>query len=796
MIGVLERGPTRANRGSLGTRLVFLAAALFVAGGAIAELVQVPAGSLTGIDQWSAHSAWGAGFYYSSDGSVLCHTAEFEGGEYQAYVRLFTSPVTDAGLVIRVAGKRLPVPMQAKVAKLSWVRLGAVRLPGGGVEIRIEPPQPGLASGHNLSALAFCSTPLDDRVGRVCAYSDWLRQELVRLEAPRPAPRTAGEALERQRELRGRLLDALGLAPLPERTPLNPQVTGRIEKDAYVIEKIVYESRPNHLVPALLYLPRDTGGSVPAVISAVGHWSYGKSSRAPQLRAIALARHGYAVLSLDPVYAWERGIPGNSEGFEPFVAGGAIAGHEVWDIVRGADYLETRPEIDATRLAVTGASGGGLQAFYAGAVDDRFDAIMPAVALWAMSELAVNGYYSGDNWVPGISRMGGMGSLIALAAPRAMLIMNVDADYSTSYACEQMVNAARPYFDVLGAGNEILHTIGKGSHDYTREMREASCAWADRWLKGTGDGLPVTEGDIENDLFEETDPALHVFEGGKIPAEGAETVQTIWSRRARELRDSLPDVPQELTARLHDDLLRMPPVGVPAVTETDHGLLVTTDPGVQVAALRLGNGPCAVIWVGEQDMRSEAMRAEVAALARHATVFVLEPRCAAMPEDLHILRHAAIVMGRPLAGQWAHDVLCLADYLFRDGQFESVRVAGRGCEMGLACLLAVLFDERIEAAGIDGMFCSFVQLVGHGSPASQIPGVLRVTDVKHIITAAGAHRIQLNKVLKSKDAVDIPSSEQPSLVFFEEWVQTQPPATSPASEPGRDNETTASGGRP
>ena len=111
--------------------------------------------------------------------------------------------------------------------------------------------------------------------------------------------------------------------------------------------------------------------------------------RKPQLRAIALARHGYAVL------AWIRlrlgtGIPGNSEGFEPFVAGGAIAGHEVWDIMRAADYLETRPEIDSTRLGVTGASGGGLQTFYAGAVDERFQAVMPAVALWPMSELAMN----------------------------------------------------------------------------------------------------------------------------------------------------------------------------------------------------------------------------------------------------------------------------------------------------------------------------------------------------------------------------------------------------------------------
>ncbi|MEI2726456.1 MAG: acetylxylan esterase [Verrucomicrobiota bacterium] len=425
-------------------------AVLVSAPAAWGELVIVPAKEMSGIESWKEGQSWGAGNFFSSSGAPLTKSVDFAGGEYAVYLRMYTSPSMEADIRILVNGKRLVPPMQAKVAKLGWVRLGSVVLPKGVAEIRVESPTPGTASSHNLAALAFSSTPLDDRVGRITTFTEWLRQELIRLEAPQPAPRTATEARERQQALRQKLLATLGLDPLPPRTPLNPKVAGRIEKDDYVIEKIAYESRPNHIVPALLYLPKNTTNPVPAVISAIGHWSSGKSSTKPQLRAITLARHGYAVLALDPAYAWERRIPGNSEGFEPFVAGGAIAGHMAWDIMRGADYLEMRPEIDAKRLGVTGASGGGLQTFYAGAVDARFTAVMPAVALWSMPELAVNAYYSGDNWVPGISRLGGMGNLIALTAPRAMLIMNVDADYSTSYACEQMVNAARPYYRLLG----------------------------------------------------------------------------------------------------------------------------------------------------------------------------------------------------------------------------------------------------------------------------------------------------------------------------------------------------------
>lgn len=752
-------------------RLSLWVIVVLVAARASGELVLLPATNMTGVAQWKQNQSWGAGPFFSTDGSALSQTVEFQGGEYQVYVRMFTSSTTDADLIIRVAGKRLPVPMQANVGKLAWLRLGVVTLPKGTVDIRVEPPQPGTASSHNLATLAFCSTPLEDRVGRVIAFSDWLRQELTRLEAPKPAPRTATEARERQREFRSQLLDVLGLNPLPPRTPLNPRVTARLDRDAYVIEKVAYESRPNHVVPALLYLPKNTTGPVPAVISAIGHWSSGKSSKKPQLRAIALARHGYAVLALDPAYAWERGIPGNSEGFEPFVAGGAIAGHMAWDIMRGADYLETRSEIDATRLGVTGASGGGLQTFYAGAVDERFDAVMPAVALWSMPELALNFYYSSDNWVPGISRLGGMGGLIALTAPRAMLVMNMDADFCTSYACEQMVNAARPHYRLLGTEDKILHTIGKGPHDYTREMREVTCAFVDRWLKQIGDGFPVPEADIEKDLFNEKDPALLVFEGGKISTNGAETVQTFWTAQATALRDALPENPQGLAAKLHDDLLRMPPLGVPNVVESGDGLLVTTDPGVQVAVRRLGSGHHAVIWVGERDFATEVQRKEVKNLATQATVFVLEPRGVATPDDLHILRHATIVMGRPLSGQWTYDVLCLVDHLARQRQFQSIRVAGRGLEMGLVCLLATLFDERIEAAGVEGMFSSFVQLVGHGNPASQIPGILRVADVAHIVNAAGTNRIQMNNLQRSKGAAKISSTAKRPPEFSLDWVK-------------------------
>ena len=745
---------------------------LFSTATALSEMVLIPANQMSGIESWKEGQSWGAGNFFSSDGSAASTNIDLEGGEYTLYARIFTSPVTDADLRIYVNDACLIPPMQAKVHKLGWVSLGTARLPAGQTTIRVEPSVPGVAGDQNFAAIALCSTPFDDPVGRIMAFTEWLRHELIRLEAPKPAPRTLAEAQAQQEFLRRELLNALGLDPLPPRTPLNPSVTGRIEREGYSIEKVSFESRPNHVVPALLYLPQNVEKPVPAIVSAIGHWSYGKSSNAPQLRGIALAKQGYAVLALEACYAWERGIPGNSEGFEPFVAGGAIAGHMVWDIMRGVDYLETRPDIDTTRLGITGASGGGLQTFYAGAVDTRFKAVMPAVALWSMPELAINFYYSGDNWVPGISRMGGMGTLIALTAPRAMLVMNMDSDYSTSYACEVMVNAARPYYRLYGAENRILHTIEKGPHNYTRRMRENTCAFVDRWLKEIGDGLPVPEAELEKELLDQEDPALFVFENGKIPTENAATVQSIWTEQARTLRDALPAHVSELPERLKQ-LLNMPALPVPTVIETGRGFLVATDPGLQIAVLRLGNGSRAVVWLGESDCNTEAERPEVQALAEHATVFVVEPRGAGMPNEMHILRHAPIVMGRPLSGMWTYDLLCVVDYLATSQQYSHILVAGKGMETGLACLMAALFDQRITSAAIDGLFSSFAQLVGHSNPAPQIHGILKLADIRHLAQESGRDRIFLNNMRfdQSTKIIGLESSSDRSKDFFTNWLQ-------------------------
>ena len=103
--------------------------------------------------------------------------------------------------------------------------------------------------------------------------------------------------------------------PLPERTPLRARVTGRIDRDKYTLEKVLFESRPNFLVSANLYLPRGYAGPRPAVLNVIGHSPAGKGTEKVQRRAIAQARKGIVSARVSdrwpitPMFAHHRVTP-------------------------------------------------------------------------------------------------------------------------------------------------------------------------------------------------------------------------------------------------------------------------------------------------------------------------------------------------------------------------------------------------------------------------------------------------------------------------------------------------------
>ena len=155
-------------------------------------------------------------------------------------------------------------------------------------------------------------------------------------------------------ERRRQWLDMLGLDPLPERTDLRAVVTGRLERDRHVVEKLHFQPIPGCRIAANLYRPRCIERPLPAIVYVCGHAKRSKCHYQPHPRWFA--RHGYVCLILDAIQIGENGgfhhgtysrdwWHWTSLGYTP-------AAVEVWAAMRAADYLQGRPDVNPDKLEI------------------------------------------------------------------------------------------------------------------------------------------------------------------------------------------------------------------------------------------------------------------------------------------------------------------------------------------------------------------------------------------------------------------------------------------------------------
>src|SRR6202165_5734816 len=167
--------------------------------------------------------------------------------------------------------------------------------------------------------------------------------------------RTVADAERRKTVVRQKLMAMMG--GLPEYNgPLNARVTGSIQADGFVIEKVIYESLPGYFVTADLYRPAQPG-RYPAVLLQSGHTQEGKTE--PQRLAANLALKGFVSLAFDPVGQGEREQTYDSQvdhplagwsvnehiqsGAQAILVGESVARYFVWDAKGAIDYLVRRP---------------------------------------------------------------------------------------------------------------------------------------------------------------------------------------------------------------------------------------------------------------------------------------------------------------------------------------------------------------------------------------------------------------------------------------------------------------------
>jgi hypothetical protein len=172
---------------------------------------------------------------------------------------------------------------------------------------------------------------------------------------------TEEEWLQRAAHIRRRILLAAGLLPEPQRTPLNPIVTGRVERGGYSVENVAFETFPGFYGTGNLYRPLGATGRVPAILTPHGHWRDGRVGTPPEnsaaARGVSFARQGYVAFAPDMVgYNDSRQIAGHRtfESPERWLWGLSALGLQLWNNVRALDFLCSLDDVDPKRIAATG----------------------------------------------------------------------------------------------------------------------------------------------------------------------------------------------------------------------------------------------------------------------------------------------------------------------------------------------------------------------------------------------------------------------------------------------------------
>ncbi len=381
-------------------------------------------------------------------------------------------------------------------------------------------------------------------------------QAAQRWEAEYEARTTPEEIAAYQKQSRERLIESMG--GLPARTPLNARTTGKIQREGYTVEKVIFESQPGLHVTGLLFLPDPARFKppYPGVVEPCGHSGNGKAHKSYQAMGALLALNGMVALVFDPIdqaerfqYRGERGpyVPGKDG---PELDG--ILGHQIvgaacillgrsmtrfllWDTMRAIDYLQSRPEVDPQRIGCTGNSGGGILTAYTVALDDRVQAAAPACYLNNLPvTLRTAGPQDAEHHCHAAMSAGPQQTdLLMLRAPVPTLLCEGTKDYFTIGGSWQTIRSAKRLYTRLGFAERIDIIENDAPHNYDRPLREGVVRWMSRWLLHRDE--PIVEPEMELLSNEE---ALCAPGGKVMNLPGAVGVRS--QRRLRERVGSPP----------------------------------------------------------------------------------------------------------------------------------------------------------------------------------------------------------------------------------------------------------------
>ena len=657
----------------------------------------------------------------------------------------------------------------------------------------------GGVTAQRTSGLNFISELEDYRTIRDMLPAYLSRRVAERLEErQRMIARiaTPGEVARRRDEIRSHILQSIG--GLPERTPLNARVVGKIERDEYRIERIIFESQPRFFVTANLYVPKKGRGPYPGILVPLGHEPAPKAYPDEQQLLGGLSQKGFVALAWDPIGQGERiqiydpDLGGSKVvrsptehsvvGAQCTVVGDNLARYAIHDGLRALDYLLSRPEVDPARIGCTGNSGGGNLTAFLAALDDRIQVAAPScwITSWQWLLKTIGPQDSEQTLFPFIGEGIDYADFIYTFAPKPYLILAATRDFFSINGTRQTYAEAKRIYSLLGAPEKLTMTEADDHHAYSTPRRMAAYRWFGRWLKGVEDQEPEPKVEFASD------EELRCTETGQVTTSlNSETVFSLNQKRAEQLRSQMrpqpgrsgfPAFQAEIRSRVRRLLnISAPNESAPVKTYGEisgpgyriEKLVYESEPGIIIPSLLFipdtaeARKPAILYVHGRGKAAGAAGGGDIEELVTHGFV-VLAIDVRGMGETMVIESQqsndtrpyfgdfdsamTALLLGTPLAGMRALDISRGVDLLSARAEVDRDRIYGFGKEGGAPPLLyAATLDERIKKIALEGMLISYQSIITrriHRQVFEHVvPGALKFYDFPDLAAALAPRQV-------------------------------------------------------
>lgn len=618
--------------------------------------------------------------------------------------------------------------------------------------------------------------------------------------------------MTRQSQLKADYLTLLG--DLPEKTALNAEVVDTIQGNGYRIEKLHYQSSPNHHVTANFYIP-DTGSApYPSVIIMCGHYPVAKSIGLLQNLSALFATNGIAALIVDPFSQGERyqiedpvngglEFPGESGTKQhtrldvgAMLSGSSVVARALWDNHRGVDYLYSRTDVvDTTRVGCTGSSGGGAQATYLLAFDDRLK--VAAVNSFLMNEETLFSTIGPQTGSQNLSYEGAHSidhpDFITMFAPKPLMILAGTDDFFDVGATQETRDEAIEVYTALGEPSKIGYFEEDAGHGFLKPRREEAVRWFRQWF--LNDDLPVVE---PADLVVLPTADLQVTTSGEVTTEftNEKTVTDLNVEMANNYETNRIDFWTQNTTEVAlekvEELIRWEAYDAIQVEETETinrtgytvtKLKINSGDHIPVTGLMcvpdgISNAP-AVIYVDGRGKNEDAVEGgivEKVFVDSGKVVLTIDVRGfgetsdnPAKNESKHgnkEHRNAVIsgYIGKTMIGQRVEDIMKALDVILARTDINSNDVTLVGIERaGSAVIHAAALDDRVTKTIIRQSFESWIPMVGNPTELDNlthvVPFALKYYDLPNLVNT-----LPPNSVMYSDELFEIPVSTND---FFE-----------------------------